>query len=226
MVDYSIKRYSAYSDADLLARAREFATASGQAFVSLAKFSLATGISESTILNHFGTWAAFCRAAGLSPRYDRSAGREDLLRNLDGVWEAFGRQPRAKEMKQPLSPISVSRYSKVFGKSWYAICLEYLSWKSGTPVEEIESEAVRPSTRPAFGKRNAPRGISLSLRYEVLKRDRFRCVKCGRSPATAPGVQLHVDHVLAWANGGLTTLDNLQSLCSDCNLGKSHRHDG
>ena len=33
-------------------------------------------------------------------------------------------------------------------------------------------------------------------------------------------VELHADHILAVANDGKTTLENLQTLCQDCNLGK------
>jgi 5-methylcytosine-specific restriction endonuclease McrA len=51
-------------------------------------------------------------------------------------------------------------------------------------------------------------------------RDRFRCLACGRSPATHLNVELHADHILAVANDGKTTLENLQTLCQDCNLGK------
>ena len=32
---------------------------------------------------------------------------------------------------------------------------------------------------------------------------------------------LHVDHIKAWAKGGETVLENLQTLCSVCNIGKS-----
>jgi len=30
-----------------------------------------------------------------------------------------------------------------------------------------------------------------------------------------------VDHKKAWANGGETVLENLETLCSKCNIGKS-----
>ena len=49
----------------------------------------------------------------------------------------------------------------------------------------------------------------------------LKCKKCGRSPATDPSIILHVDHIKAWANGGETVLENLQTLCSMCNIGKS-----
>jgi 5-methylcytosine-specific restriction endonuclease McrA len=31
-------------------------------------------------------------------------------------------------------------------------------------------------------------------------------------------IELHADHILAVSNGGKTTLNNLQTLCQDCNL--------
>lgn len=55
-------------------------------------------------------------------------------------------------------------------------------------------------------------------RFEIFKRDRFRCVYCGRSP---PEVLLHMDHVEPVANGGDSDPSNLVTACSDCNLGKS-----
>lgn len=56
-------------------------------------------------------------------------------------------------------------------------------------------------------------------RLRILTRDNYTCKMCGRSPSVH-GVALHVDHVLAIANGGKTDDTNLQTLCMDCNLGK------
>lgn len=58
------------------------------------------------------------------------------------------------------------------------------------------------------------------LRYEIMKRDNFRCVLCGRNQRE-DGVKLHVDHFIPIAAGGKTEWDNLRTLCEDCNLGKS-----
>ncbi|MBS3113013.1 HNH endonuclease [Candidatus Woesearchaeota archaeon] len=54
-----------------------------------------------------------------------------------------------------------------------------------------------------------------------MKRDNFKCKNCGRSPAIDMSLILHVDHIKALANGGETVLENLQTLCSKCNIGKS-----
>lgn len=62
---------------------------------------------------------------------------------------------------------------------------------------------------------------SKSLRFEILKRDSFRCFYCGRS---APdGAELHVDHVVPRAAGGTDDPANLVTACADCNLGKNAR---
>lgn len=60
--------------------------------------------------------------------------------------------------------------------------------------------------------------ISTRARFEVFKRDGFTCQYCGAHP---PDVTLHVDHVIAIANGGRNDMDNLVTACADCNLGKS-----
>lgn len=58
------------------------------------------------------------------------------------------------------------------------------------------------------------------LRYQVLKRDNFKCCACGASPAKDPSIELHIDHIIPFSKGGETTLENLQTLCSRCNIGK------
>jgi len=62
------------------------------------------------------------------------------------------------------------------------------------------------------------------MRFRVLSRDGFRCVACGRG--AKDGVILHVDHVLPRSKGGDSAIDNLQTLCWECNLGKSNRFSG
>lgn len=62
--------------------------------------------------------------------------------------------------------------------------------------------------------------VSKRLRFEILRRDGFRCYYCGtRSNETADG--LTVDHVTPTALGGSDLPDNLVAACSDCNAGKS-----
>ena len=63
--------------------------------------------------------------------------------------------------------------------------------------------------------------LSDSLRYDVLKRDGFKCQICGSS--ANDGVKLHVDHIIPVSKGGKTELSNLRTLCDRCNMGKSNK---
>lgn len=62
--------------------------------------------------------------------------------------------------------------------------------------------------------------LSKKIRFEVFKRDSFKCQYCGKS---VPDVILHVDHINPVSNGGKNDLLNLITSCQDCNLGKSDR---
>jgi hypothetical protein len=62
--------------------------------------------------------------------------------------------------------------------------------------------------------------IPLSLRFDILNRDGFRCRYCGRN---APETELEVDHVHARSKGGSDGADNLVTTCRDCNRGKSDK---
>lgn len=70
--------------------------------------------------------------------------------------------------------------------------------------------------------RNIEQGRVFSgrLRHMILERDNFKCVLCGRG--VPEGAVLEVDHIQEWIDGGKTTYDNGQTVCSDCNKGKHH----
>jgi ATP adenylyltransferase len=62
--------------------------------------------------------------------------------------------------------------------------------------------------------------ISGTLKYEVLKRARFRCELCGIS---AEEKALEVDHIIPRNLGGNDDQSNLQALCYSCNAMKCDR---
>lgn len=59
--------------------------------------------------------------------------------------------------------------------------------------------------------------IGAKLRFEVFKRDAFKCQYCGKA---APDVILRVDHVRPVSKGGDDDLLNLITACFECNAGK------
>ncbi len=73
------------------------------------------------------------------------------------------------------------------------------------------------------GAEYARRKMTDSLRYDILKRDNFHCVLCGRGPED--GVKLEVDHIIPVSKGGATVRENLRTLCRECNAGKSDKFD-
>lgn len=59
-----------------------------------------------------------------------------------------------------------------------------------------------------------------SVRFEVFKRDAFKCQYCGKS---SPDVVLEVDHIHPVSKGGDNDIMNLVTSCRDCNSGKSDK---
>lgn len=60
-------------------------------------------------------------------------------------------------------------------------------------------------------------GVSRKDRFEVFKRDGFKCAYCGRTP---PQVVLEADHIEPKSEGGKDHISNLITACFDCNRGK------
>lgn len=82
-------------------------------------------------------------------------------------------------------------------------------WRGASPAGMVESFELKLLLRsPVPAKR----------RWEVIERDGRRCVACGASAAN--GATLHVDHIVSVFNGGGNEMENLQTLCEPCNLGK------
>lgn len=81
-------------------------------------------------------------------------------------------------------------------------------------IEELDYPCIVRST----ARRS---GLSLSKRFTILQRDGSRCKVCGNSAAL--GAVLEVDHIIPVSDGGTDDMANLQTLCFDCNRGKSNR---
>ena len=62
--------------------------------------------------------------------------------------------------------------------------------------------------------------MTKSLRKEIMLRDNYTCQVCGISIKDEPHLLLEIDHIVPLSRGGVTSLNNLQTLCWRCNRKK------
>lgn len=188
--------------------------------------------SVATYFKRFGTWNKALCDAGLKSFSRVSSQRlndEELLKEIECVWIKLGRQPTSTDIKNGISKYSLHAYAEHFG-GWRGALDAFIKFvnessdcvikKEKAPEKEVQymDDVVSNSGY----KHKTPRDVNLRLRFKIMQRDNFKCCVCGASPATNPSVELHIDHIVPWSKGGETIPENLQTLCSKCNLGKSN----
>jgi hypothetical protein len=170
-------------------------------------------VSSGLVIKRFGSLRAALQASDLRPARFMKATNDELCSMLIELWtqtiEKFGRSPYRTELKAFGFPVSGDTYVRRFG-----------TWNKAlrAAAESVSSEEGKEETTPNHEPSSMPEGrrsLSLRKRFLVFRRDRYRCHICGQS-----GVELEVDHVVPVVRGGSDALDNLQTLCRDCNRGK------
>lgn len=194
--------------------------------------------SSPTIIERFGSWSNFVDKAGLEQTgFVKRIDNEELFNEIERIWTALGRQPTTSDMKKGISKYSLDSFTRRFGgwRNALSAFIDYIKSDDNYNPEEIENPETEEkeekistsvenniSTTKKFKPKRTPRNINLKLRFKVLLRDNFKCCYCGASPAKNPNIVLHVDHILPWSKGGETVIENLQTACSTCNLGKNN----
>lgn len=56
------------------------------------------------------------------------------------------------------------------------------------------------------------------LKKAVKERDNYKCVRCGLEEDRQVGIYLHVDHAIPRIKGGQNAMENLQTMCYNCNV--------
>jgi hypothetical protein len=216
--------------AQVLAAIQAIAEEQPASDITLRVVAARLGVDRGNLARTCGTWANFLDESGiaLAPLARRYTD-EDCHENVLSLWTHYGRQPRFAELNRPPSIVGSKAYVRRWG-GWRAALAAFVKRVNDTSIADVAdastSEVVALDARSeSTSAAPVSRSISLSLRYRVLCRDRFRCVACGASPAKDLGVELHVDHIIPWSRGGLNVEENLRTLCFDCNLGKGARMD-
>ena len=184
-------------------------------------------ISGSTITKRFGSWKKGLELAGL---YVNSHGKrytdKECHDNLLMVWTYYGRQPTLNEMKNNPSKVGPQAYTArwgSWGKSLEAFIHEVDKGSESPNIEVINSNKNSKNEVKKNIKKEDRREIPLGLRYKVFNRDKFKCILCGDHPASNPKCKLEVDHIVPFSKGGKTKIENLRTLCKECNRGKGNK---
>ena len=222
MPRFEIDFLTEYTDEALLEELRRISGVLGERPLTQVAFTKTSGkVHAQTLIRRFGTWKETLTKAGLEHRFlTRIHTEQASLENIAEVWTHYGRQPAYQEMFQPPSKIQGKTYIYRWG-TWRKALKAFVDWASAEEKLQGAERETRQHSPVKINRTEADyRDVRPGLRFRVFRRDNFRCVACGRSPAIHLNIELHADHILAVANGGKTVIENLQTLCQGCNLGK------
>jgi hypothetical protein len=150
-------------------------------------------------------------------------------------------------LKYPISPGDLYRVAEGY-VAFYPIYDSYIRIAMGKPVrflelvgklnqwlkavDKLDDESAAGAEEPAVNlseddvsKVRLAAGqqvrVMPSIRWQVFQRDDWKCVACGRG--SHDDIILHVDHITPRSKGGQDRLENYQTLCHICNIGKSNK---
>lgn len=202
------------SDSDLLESLQQYAEKVGGRAFPTTEYNRwpRRRAGAETFTERFGSWRRALKLIGIQGSRERRYSNADLVDNLEGIWRQLGHAPGKRQIAKLGLKISEGPYRTRWG-SLKTACEAVAKFHAGK-IDRERLVAGPPSNR---GRSPLPQ----KLRWEVLKRDSFRCVQCGVLPADDRTITLEVDHILAVARGGADAIANLQTLCNRCNGGKS-----
>lgn len=219
------------SEDDFFQDLRDVATRLGAETVTIGEYRIHGRYNDSHMVKVYHSWDVILKKAGLnSTKYRIGKGKQisdvELFKEMQRVWDEIERQPKVKDFHNGLFKFSLNSYCRRFG-SWQKSLEAFVNWIDDNFEEDIEDEIEHLNSieikRQPYSSNRGTRNISLALRLKVMERDGYMCVKCHANRQTNPEVKFHIDHIIPWSLGGKTELDNLQLLCSKCNLKKNNK---
>ena len=211
-----------HSKPEMIESLKRFAAVRGAQPLEMRDYDAWEGrlLRSETIRLHFGGWGKALQAAGLRATRSCNLDLREMVDAFKNCWRDHRAVPSRKQLELYLDrhncPFRWKSYLNVWGG------LQRLA-KLVVEVQNGNLPESQLYVREQHKKQRHP--ISLRDRTTVLKRDDYRCAKCGASSKMDKSIRLHVDHIIPVSKGGSNTLQNLQTLCSECNLGKSNRDD-
>lgn len=216
-----------FSDVDVVDDVKRVANIYGKSTITAREYDIHGKYHSSTLIKRYGGWNQILILAEMKLNLNRNFTNKEMFEEIERIWILLGRQPTTTDIKNGISKYSLQSYSRRFG-GWRGALQAFVNYIDDDSEKE-KTKAEHTAGNRDEEKHNVnnlvhhttSRDINLRLRFLVMKRDNFKCCACGASPAKDPEVELQVDHIIPWSKGGETELDNLQTLCSKCNSGKS-----
>lgn len=207
-----------YTDEQLLENVREFVKRRGGRSHGVRDFAAWKGrrFSQNTIIRRFGEWRVALGLVGVEGVRGREYEAEELVADLERVWRELGRAPGETELPRR-GKFSMNAYKRRWG-SLRAVCELLARHHAG--------ELTRAEVLAGGAEGRARKTIPMQTRWAVLKRDRYRCTACGVTPALRADVELNLDHIVPVSRGGGNEVENLRTLCRECNVGRGDEPDG
>jgi hypothetical protein len=135
-----------------------------------------TKVHPQTVIEHFGTWNAAKRAAGLVPR--RFATREELVALLRKLGDELGRTPTARDLDERRGTMpSKSLYWHTFGS--FATALREAGFDVAVGEERLERAVEQ-------GAALARRGAWSTFQFLVAERLREEGAEVGQDGSVRP----------------------------------------
>lgn len=213
--DINAKRFR-LSDDELLSSVKKYAEKIGYRYFSSTEYDewKEKSCHSATLVKRFGSWKKVLLLLGIEGGREKHYTPEQLVENLENVWRQLGFPPGQNQIKKYGEKISGSPYRHIWG-SVHSACKLLAKYHEG--------KITRDELLKGNASTNKRQSIPLKIRWEVLKRDNYTCKKCGRSPSSDHTVKLEIDHKIPVAKNGQSDLENLQTLCWECNQGKKDR---
>ena len=157
---------------------------------------------------------------------DKRMGNELDLAQLEGL-EPTGTPPLAADSS--LVQAHIVARTKKFGttiemEERLEAALQWCERRRREELGDLPELVLTKMPKPKFRRARSPSArqpLSPKARFNILKRDGFKCAYCGRNQLD--GVVLHVDHIIPVSKGGKDLPKNLTTSCRECNLGKGNR---
>lgn len=219
-----IRKYPKLIESELLEDLKRVAEVIKKKSVTQAEYESFGKYSPGPFIRTFGSWFKALEKAGLEKTRNFGVTEEEYFKNLEEIWIKLGRQPNYAEIEKPFSKYSAGAYEYRFG-TWHKALEAFVKYVNEETHEDLPKEGNVISRIPEIETKNiqhkTKKNISWRLRFVIMHRDNFKCKKCGGSPSSDPKVKLHVDHIKPYSKGGETVPENLETLCMECNIGKS-----